>query len=66
MWSLGQPVKPYKVFKANNNGKDINVYGRFGDGIYTSNDIIYRWDNNNEPIKPDINSDTGQITNWKG
>ncbi len=65
MWSSGKPIIPYNIFKAINDGEDISIYGKFGNGFKTSNDNVYRWDGNGEPIElPNFNKNTGKITDW--
>ncbi|WP_348735809.1 lipoprotein [Spiroplasma endosymbiont of Ammophila pubescens] len=67
MWNSGKPIIPYSIFKAINDGEDISIYGKFGNGFKTSNDNVYRWDGNGEPIElPNFDKNTGEITNWKG
>ncbi|WP_180951634.1 DUF3688 family protein [Spiroplasma melliferum] len=66
MWSSSKPISPYSIFKAINDGKDISIYGKFGNGFKTSNDNVYRWDGIGEPFElPNFDKNTGKITDWK-
>ncbi len=42
----------------------INSSEKYGTRFFS--DIVYKWELNNEPQIPTINSNTGKITDWKG